>query len=301
MTTVAALSLALPGCSDTMAEISANQTTKILQKAIRSFDGESDPWLAREAAIGNLKFAEGVLEASPDNGDLMVLIARNYARFAYDFLADDLEKVAFGSADYTTLQRRAIDFNRRARAYAVRRMQQDFEDFGSAVFASGDRFEQILGLCERDDHLAALYYLAFAWGNIVRLAPDDPEALADVPRIKAIMGWVREKDPDFESGGPNLYFAEASLALSKEQGGDPEAAKAAFEAAIASSGGRFLLTKALYARDYMRAVGNKEGYQRLLQEVLDAADDLMPEQQLANTLAKHRAKRWLAEAGKLFD
>ena len=59
--------------------------------------------------------------------------------------------------------------------------------------------------------------------------------------------------------------------------------------------------KALYGYYYFRAVDDRAGYVKILQEVLDTPASVMPEQRLANELAKVRAKRWLAEADDYFE
>ena len=291
----------MPGCGDMMTEFAADSTVRVMTRAVKAFDSESDPWLARNSAVSQLKFAEGVLEASPENKDLLVLLAKNYSLFAFAFLQDDLDQVPFGSAEYDTLRRRAAEFQKRARGYAIRRLKLDFEDADKAVFASGDRFDQILAACTAEDHVGALYFLGYAWSNLIALSPDEPDSLADLPRVRAIMAWVREKAPEFENGGPDLFFAQSELLLSKDQGGDKEVAKAAFEKAIAATTGRYLMAKALYARTYLRAVGDKAGYRQTLQDVLDADENIFPEQRLANTLAKDRAKRWIAQTDKFFE
>ncbi|MBT9559527.1 MAG: hypothetical protein IV100_26085 [Myxococcales bacterium] len=292
---------ALPGCTNMFTEIAANQTTNVMKKAVKSFDSEPDPWLAYHAALGQLKFAEGVLEAAPENADLMVLISRNYAQFSYSFIQDELDQATPLSAEAEALEARAVSFLKRARSYAVRRLALDFDDAPRAVFASGDRFDQILAECNADEHGAALYWLAFAWGNLITVDADNPDHQVDLPRVKKIMGWVRERLPDFDEGGAHLFFGTIGSALPKSMGGDPEEAKKSFEAAIAVTGGRYLMAKVMYARHYSRAVNDRRGYRTLLQDVLDAPDDIMSERQLANTLAKKRAARWLAETDKHFD
>ena len=68
--------------------------------------------------------------------------------------------------------------------------------------------------------------------------------------------------------------------------------KAHFEKAIALNGGKFLPTKLNFAQRYYCAKGEKAAYEKTLNEVLAAGDDL-PEARLQNVIAKRRARRYL--------
>lgn len=290
------------GCADTMTRFAANSTVDVVKRASASFDEEADPWLARQSATGQLKFIEGILKATPDNGDLMVIIAKNYGLYAFAFLVDDLEQLEWGTPEYEVLKDRSIDFFTRARSYAIQRMTQDFEDFEAAIFARTDaRLDQIMSELDAEDHVPGMYWLAYAWANIINLQTDEPAVVADLGRVKKLMTWVRGKDAGFENGGPALFFGATHLALPPALGGKPAESKEAFEAGIAITDGRFLMGKALFAHYYMRAVNDRAGYVRLLNEVIDAPSDIMPEQRLANELAKVRARRWLKDTDEYFD
>ena len=105
----------------------------------------------------------------------------------------------------------------------------------------------------------------------------------------------------YANGGPHLFFGVINTALPKQLGGNPEAAKKGFEDGMAVTSGNYLMGKALYGYYYFRAVDDRAGYVKTLQEVLDTPASVMPEQRLANELAKVRAKRWLAEADDYFE
>ena len=289
----------LSGCKAFFTKFAADSTVNVLAKATTSFDEESDPWLARAAATSNLKFFDGVQKATPDNGQLMVMTAKNYALYAFAFLEDDLEQETIGSPRHEELKERASDFYRRALGLTKRRLAQDFEDIEAILSAGGDRLEQFLQKAD-DDHLPAIYWLAYAWGSLTNLQ-QDPELLTDMPKFKRLMAWVRDRNPGFENGAPWLFFGALEVALPKALGGNPDASKAAFEKGLAMTDGKFLMGKAFYARFYMTNANDKKGYVRLLNEVIEAPNDIMPSQRLANELAKVRARRWIAEADRAFN
>jgi len=285
-----------------MAKFAANSTTDVIKRAAASFDEETDPWLARQASVGQLKFVEGVLKATPHNTDLMIIIAKNYGLFAFAFLVYDLEGLEWGTPEYETLRARASDFFGRCKHYAIRALAEDYEDIADALNAKTDaRLDQILEDADEEDHLPAFYWLAYAWGSQINLNTDDPAQVARLGRVKKIMTWVRTHDRTFENGGPVLFFGAVELALPPALGGKPDAARKAFEEGIAITGGKFLMGKALFAHYYHRAVNDRAGYERVLREVLDTPADIYPQQRLANELAKVRARRWLNDIDEHFD
>lgn len=285
-----------------MTKFAANSTVDVVKKASASFEEESDTWLARRAATGNLKFIEGILKATPNNEDLMVIIGKNYGLYAFAFLQADLEQLEDLTPEYEEMRARTVNFFGRCRYYATMRMNVDYEDFGTAIRAKTDaRLDQILADLDDEDHIAPMYWLAYSWGSMIGLSTDDPSMVADLGRVKKIMAWVRDRQPGFENGGPHLFFGAVELALPPALGGRAEESRAAFEAGIAVTDGKFLMGKAMFAHTYHVAVNDRAGYERLLREVIDAPSDIMPSHRLANELAKERARRFLSEIDDHFD
>ena len=68
------LCAAAVGCS--MTRMAAKQTTAVMLLAAPAYDRESDPVFAEQAAAGNLKTMEGLLEVTPDDADLLLLTSR---------------------------------------------------------------------------------------------------------------------------------------------------------------------------------------------------------------------------------
>ena len=296
---VIGLSIAvLSACN--LTKMTADMTVDVFTQASSTIDKEPDIWFARTASTANLKMFEGLLEVTPANRSLLLLTAQSFTRYALAFLEDDLETLEYGTNEYEQAHHRATDFYHRGRRYAVLLLSLDFPDASKAVQGDGKRLEEILAQCT-DEHLPAIYWIAQSWAGLINTNNDDPELLTDLPRVKRLMGWVRDKNPDYDLGGPNLFFGSVELALPVALGGNAEASQAAFKQAIATSDGKFLMAKALYARVYMRGTNNKEGYVKTLEEVINAPNDIMPSERLATEIAKVRAQRWLNEVDIIFE
>ena len=102
-------------------------------------------------------------------------------------------------------------------------------------------------------------------------------------------------DSGKETAEIDFYLGNAYYSL-----GQFDKSIAAFERAIELSGGRNLMAKVEYARNYARLVYDKALHDRLLNEVL-AADPVAPDLTLVNILAKREARKLLRESGDYFD
>jgi len=296
---VIGLSIAvLSACN--MAKMTADMTVDVFSQASSTMDKEPDIWFARTGSTANLKMFEGLLEVTPANRSLLLLTAQSFTRYTLAFLEDDLETLEYGTTEHEQAHHRATDFYHRGRRYAVLLLSLDFPEAAKTIQGSDKQLEGLLAQCT-DEQIPALYWIAQSWAGLINTNNDDPELLADLPRVKRIMGWVRAQRPDYDNGGPNLFFGSVELALPVALGGNAAASQAAFKQAIAVSDGKFLMAKALYARVYMRGTNNKDGYVKLLEEVIEAPHDIMPSERLATEIAKVRAQRWLDEVDFIFE
>ena len=98
---------------------------------------------------------------------------------------------------------------------------------------------------------------------------------------------------------PHLYLGVLATVLTPALGGRPDEGKREFEKALALSGGKNLMAKVYYARQYARGVFDRELHDRLLQEVL-AADPHAGDFTLSNMLALREAAKLLKSADDYF-
>jgi hypothetical protein len=134
----------------------------------------------------------------------------------------------------------------------------------------------------------------------VSLQPNEPDAIASIPTANAMMEWVQGREPGFFYGGPSLYFGVYYGSFPPALGGKPALAKEYFDRARGAGQGKFLMTDVLYARVYAVVTQDRGLFEDLLKRVVEAPSDLLPEQALANSVAKKRARQLLARAEELF-
>jgi hypothetical protein len=89
------------------------------------------------------------------------------------------------------------------------------------------------------------------------------------------------------------------VATASEMASDMDLAKAYFEKALARTERRALQAQVNMARHYAVKTGDRELFDTLLTEVLDAHDPL-PEARLSNRMARVRASLYVENADQLF-
>lgn len=118
-------------------------------------------------------------------------------------------------------------------------------------------------------------------------------------RLKAFIEKVEALDPDYFYTAPARYWGGFYAVAPAFAGGDVNKSKASFEKSIKNSP-QYLGTKVLMAELYFTKVGDKNGFTKILNEVIaereDIDKDLIPE----NIIEKNKAKKLLSQVDDLF-
>ncbi|HEY3358264.1 MAG TPA: TRAP transporter TatT component family protein [Polyangia bacterium] len=293
------LSLAgLAACNPT--RYGVDQGARVITAAAPVFYTEPDVTFAREAMAANLKLVEGLLLVSSQNRDLLVRAAEGFCGYAFLFVEDDYEALAPSEeAQRAPLAARASAFYDRAEDYAIRYLEVRRPGVRKALTGPPAELEAVLGQMDTRD-VPGLFWLAFAKAGYLNLNRDKVDAIASLGRIEAVLGRVIQLDERFFHGGAHLALGAILSSRPRMLGGDPARGRREIERAIALSDGRFLLSKLLLARHYAVAVGDRALFEQVLREVAAASPALLPEQRLANEIARRRAERYLGLADELF-
>lgn len=239
--------------------------------------------VVREGAPAYLILIDGLLESTPDNVALLSQAAMLNSAYAGAFVSDG---------------ERARLMAGKAKALAARAVCLGVKDGCGVVGRPFDAFEAwVAGLERKDVPLA--YGLATSWAGWIQANSDDFNAIAELGRVKALIGRIADLDEGFDYGGPHLYLGVFEVLLPPALGGRPKIGRYHFERAIALSEGRHLLTKVMFADQYARLVFDRPLHDRLLNDVL-ADDDDLPELRLMNAVAKRRARELLESADDYF-
>ena len=273
------LPLLVSGCAG-LVQKASDRFAENLGKAVLDND---DPGTVRDGLPAYLLLLDSLIVGAEEDDAALVgtllAAARLNGAYAGNFTGDDRERAR-------RLSGKAFGYARRATclrdAGLCAALDQDPDRFTSAVAASNDA--------------PLLYALAAAWVGQLQANSEVWGAIADLPKIEALLHRVVAIDPTTDGGQAHVYLGVLNSLRPEAVGGKPEEGRRHFETAFTLSGGRNLYARTLQAEYYARLVFDQELHDRLLNEVI-AADPRAPGYTLVNTLAQQRARK-LLESGK---
>jgi len=279
------LSLSLSSACLPSKKLTVGSTAMLLEEVAKSSYRQSDLRMIREGMPAYLMLMDGMIEAWPDNEQLLIAAAQTYSSFASIFVEDQ-------DNEYAKL------LFRRGRDYALRSLerrglkdplQSPFEDFKEALKGFGKK------------DLPYLFWGATCWANWIRLNLDSMEALAELPKVEWMMKRVFEIDEGFYYGGPHLFMGIWFASRPKMLGGDLKKAQGHFLKALEFGKGKFLMAYIYYANHYARQALEKDLFISTLQKVLETPADISPDLTLLNTVAKKKAQELLNRVEEYFE
>ncbi len=269
------------GCST----LSIRMVTPMVQSQYVSINEETDPKLAEHAIPASLKMLEGLLRQDPENETLLKNLTEGFCGYVFSFVEDS-------DPD------RASRLYLRGRGYAERLLiaggapealtRQNPEQFKVTLKTLGA------------DQLPGLYWMGQCWAGWLMLNLDDLQALVAISKVEAILNRALELDESYHYAGSHLLLGAFYGSRSKLLGGNPDKARGHFEKCLKLTQNKFLMAKVLYAKTYAVQLQDRTLFKKLLSEVTDTPADILPEQQLANAVAKQKAQKLLESADDLF-
>ena len=270
---------ALSGC----ASLAASATSKLANNLSSAILNQDDPETVQAGMPSYLLLIDGLIEGDPKNENLLLAGSKLYGAYAAAFVKEPerAKRLARKARDYSD---RALCIHDEKLCHV---MERPYDDFAAAIatLKVGD--------------VPLLYASGTAWAGWIQANSSDWNAIASLPKVKALMARVVELDETYSHGEAHLYLGVFDTLLPPALGGKPEEGRVHFERAIQLSAGRDLMAKVEYARRYARITYDRELHDRLLHEVLDA-DATEPGLTLSNVLAQRQAKELLASADSYF-
>ena len=275
--TILFLSVIISGCTSMVAGRLADN----LSNAILSQD---DPETVRQGVPAYLLLLDSLVLQSPDDAATLKASAALHSAYAGLFAQTPAQA-----------QRLANKAKQQSRTALCQR-QPAICKHDSRTLAD---FQNSLTNVSNND-IAYLYTYGTAWATWIQANKGNWNALADLPKVEAVMLRIVAIDERYEWGRAHLYLGVINSQLPPTLGGQPEKGRAHFEQAIAISQGQDLITKVELARNYARITFDKALHDQLLNEVL-ATTTTIKTLTLSNTLAKEAAHELLATSAEYFE
>jgi hypothetical protein len=247
---------------------------------------QDDPEIVRAGAPAFLIILDALVKGDPGDEDFLLAASKLYGSYAGAFVNGEPERAK-------KLSSRAMDYARRA-------ICAELDDLCVVLDKPFDDFAEVLAEYDNEDDLPFIYGLAGAWAGWIQANSEDWGAIAQLPKVKALIQHVLKLDESYDQGTAHIYMGVLETQLPPSVGGKPEQARAHFERAILLSEGKNLMAKVMYAKQYGRLLFEQELHDRLLNEVLKA-ETKAAGLTLANSLAQEQAAELLASSAEYFE
>lgn len=258
-----------------------NRVGDALAQGGTTFSADNDPELIRQAVPFGLKMQESLLAESPNHRGLLLSTTAGFTQYAYAFVqqdADELESTDIAAA--MALRARARKLYLRARDYGLRGLN---------------------GRTPGKRDVPLLYWTAAAWGAAISISKGQPEIVADVPKMQALIERALKLDESFDHGAIHTFMISFEMARPGVKRDEAEArAKTHFDRAMELSDGKLAGPLVAYAETVCVQRQDRAGFEELLNRALALNVDLIPESRLANLVMQRRARWLLSKIDELF-
>lgn len=160
------------------------------------------------------------------------------------------------------------------------------------AIAAGRKPDDAVALLPKE-YAGCIYWAAAGLGKWAALE-GFATRIANKDKIKAWVSHVSQIEPTFFYGGPDRYWGSYYALLPRSLGGDLEKSKAHFEAALTIAPD-YLATKVSMAERYAVAKEDRSLYQALLNDVIMADPNVLPDVAPENRVEQEKAKELLAQ------
>ncbi|MDI6765397.1 MAG: TRAP transporter TatT component family protein [Bacteroidota bacterium] len=244
----------------------------IMDNGFEVINEEQDLGIAEVSIASNLKLLEAILKNDPANEHYLLLASMGYSSYALGFVED-----------YSS--ERARIFYLRGKEYGMKILNRNTK------FVSAKGLDEFISALESfsSEDVPIIFWTAVGWGSFISINLTDPNSIADIPKVEAMMKYVIEKDPNYFYGGGHFFLGTLYGSRPKLLGGNPDSAKKHFDDCIAINSGKFLMTYVYYARSYAVQTQNKNVFENCLTLVDTSSIDILPQARLSNAIAKKKA------------
>ena len=284
------------GCAS-IKRVAINQLGDALAGSGTTFASDDDPELVAQAVPFSLKLIESLLAESPRHEGLLLAAARGFTQYGYAFVqqdADELEARDFSRSE--AMRQRARRLYQRARNYGLRALDQQHAGFQILLATNPKAAAATIG----PRGVEALYWTAAAWGAAIALSKDDPDSVAQVPQLEALIDRAYALEPDWQRGTLHSFLVTYEMARQGAAGKPADRARVHFERALALGKGHDPSPLVAFAESVSVQEQNRAEFRQLLERAIAIDPQRQPEQQLMTLVMQRRARWLLSRIDELF-
>ena len=286
---------AASGCS--IKKLAINKLGDSLASGGTTFASDDDPDLVGEALPFSLKLMESLLAESPQHRGLLLAASSGFTQYAFVYVqipAEEAEDQDLAKAD--VLRMRARHLYIRARNYALRDLEVTHRGFERELRQDPKAAVRKMGAKD----VPLLYWTAASWGAAISVSKDDPEMIADLPIVEALIDRALELDPDYDSGAIHGFLISYEAVRRTASGDFVPRSRKHFERAVELTAGQSAAPYVAMATTVSVSKQDHEEFESLLKKALAVNPDARPEWRLVNLVMQRRARWLLSREDELF-
>ena len=284
---VVLMALFVSGCSGK--RLVVNQVGNALAESGSTFASDDDPELVRQAVPFSLKLMESLLAESPHHRRLLLATASGFTQYAFAFVQQDADEAQEkDAAAATALEARAKRLYLRARNYGLHGLDVGYRGFSEALRDKPRVAVRVV----RNRDVPLLFWTAAAWGSAIGLSKNNPDLIADLPQVEALIDRALELDEAWGRGALHGFLIAYEMNRVGAQGDPAERSRRHFARAVELSNGQDAGPFVSFAESVCVQKQDLKQFDALLEKALAINPDLDPEHRLVNLVMQRRA-RWL--------
>lgn len=291
----AAIIFAGGGCS--FKRMAVNKLGDALAGGGTAFASDDDPELVKAAVPFSLKLMESLLAESPRHKGLLFASASGFTQYAYAFVqedADELEEKDFAAAGEMKVRARRLYL--RARNYGLRGLEVNHRGFETAL--REDPRKAVRAATAKDVPL--LYWTTVSWAAAISVSKDNPDLIADLPKVEALIDRALELDEAFDHGAIHSFLISYEMSRQGAEGDPVARSRKHFERALELSGGQQAGPLVALAESVSIRKQDVAEFRSLLDRALAINADAKPECRLVNLVMQRHARWLLSRTDELF-
>ena len=293
--TAALLCALLAGCS--IRKMAVNKLGNGLASGGTVFASDDDPELVKAAVPFSLKLMESLLAENPRHEGLLFATASGFTQYAFAFVqqdADEMEDKDAAAAE--TMRQRARRLYLRARNYGLRGLALTHPNFEKELRQNP---KSAVRAAKRSD-VSLLYWTAVSWGAAIALSKDDPQLIAEVPQVEALIDRALELDETWNEGALHGFLVSYEMARQGAAGDAAERSRLHFARAMELAGGQQAGPLVSFAEAVCVQKQDVKQFESLLNQALAINADARPNSRLVNLIMQRRARWLLSKKEDLF-
>jgi predicted anti-sigma-YlaC factor YlaD len=291
------LAIAVVGGGCSIKKIAVNKLGDSLASGGTTFASDDDPDLVGEALPFSLKLMESLLAESPKHRGLLLAASSGFTQYAFVYVqvpAEETEGEDLAKAD--ALRLRARHLYVRARNYGLRDLEIAHPNFEHELRQDPKAAVRKMGTKD----VPLIYWTAVSWGAAISVSKDDPEMIADLPIVEALIDRALELDPDYDSGAIHNFLISYEAVRRTASGDFVPRSRKHFERAVELTRGQSASPYVALATTVSVSTQDHEEFEALLKKALAVDPDARPEWRLTNIVMQRRARWLLSREDELF-